>query len=410
MKSIALIGTLDTKGAELRFVRAAIEELGRRVLLIDVGTVASADDADISADEVAHAAGTTLAELQSANDRGRAVTAMCEGIARVVRDLYDKGSIEGVISLGGSAGTSIGTAAMRALPVGVPKVQVSTLASGDVSPYVGTKDVTLMYSVVDVAGVNRISRQIFRNAAGAICGMAEAREATEATDDKPIVVASMFGVTTPCVTRAREVLEAAGFEVLVFHATGSGGRAMEGLIRDGLVDGVLDVTTTEWCDELVGGVLSAGPTRLDAAAERGVPQVVSVGALDMVNFGPRETVPSKFADRKFYIHNPTVTLMRTTSEEMAELGGIIAGKVSRSSGPVSFFIPRRGVSAIDIEGGPFHDPEADAACFEALRKNLSPKVQLDDLDLHLNDPAFAEAMANRLIESIRSGKPRSNPS
>lgn len=410
MKSIALIGTLDTKGDELRFVRAAIEELGRTVLLIDAGTSASADDADLSADEVARAAGTTLADLQSANDRGGAVTAMCEGIARVVRDLYDQGRIEGVLSLGGSAGTSIGTAAMRALPVGVPKVQVSTLASGDVSPYVGIKDVTLMYSVVDVAGVNRISRQIFRNAAGAICGMAAAREAAEAVDDKPIVVASMFGVTTPCVTRAREVLEAAGFEVLVFHATGSGGRAMEGLIRDGLVDGVLDVTTTEWCDELVGGVLSAGPTRLDAAAELGVPQVVSVGALDMVNFGPRETVPSKFADREFYIHNPTVTLMRTTSEEMAELGGIIAGKVSRSSGPISFFIPKRGVSAIDIEGGPFHDPAADSACFEALRKNLGPKVQLEDLDLHINDPAFAEAMANRLIESIRSGRPRSNPS
>lgn len=410
MKSIALIGTLDTKGDELRFVRAAIEELGRTVLLIDVGTSSSADDADLSADEVARAAGTSLEELQSANDRGRAVTAMCEGIAKVVRDLYDQGRIEGVLSLGGSAGTSIGTAAMRALPVGVPKVQVSTLASGDVSPYVGTKDVTLMYSVVDVAGVNRISRQIFRNAAGAICGMAAAREAAEAVDDKPIVVASMFGVTTPCVTRAREVLEAAGFEVLVFHATGSGGRAMEGLIRDGLVDGVLDVTTTEWCDELVGGVLSAGPTRLDAAAELGVPQVVSVGALDMVNFGPRETVPSKFADREFYIHNPTVTLMRTTSEEMAELGGIIAGKVSRSSGPISFFIPKRGVSAIDIEGGPFHDPAADSACFEALRKNLGPKVQLEDLDLHINDPAFAEAMANRLIESIRSGRPRSNPS
>lgn len=410
MKSIALIGTLDTKGAELRFVRAAIEALGRTVLLIDVGTSASADDADLSADQVARAAGTTLAELQSANDRGRAVTAMCVGIAKVVRDLYDLGRIEGVLSLGGSAGTSIGTAAMRALPVGVPKVQVSTLASGDVSPYVGTKDVTLMYSVVDVAGVNRISRQIFRNAAGAICGMAAARETAETAGDKPIVVASMFGVTTPCVTRAREVLEAAGFEVLVFHATGSGGRAMEGLIRDGLVDGVLDVTTTEWCDELVGGVLSAGPTRLDAAAEMGVPQVVSVGALDMVNFGPRETVPSKFADRNFYIHNPTVTLMRTTAGEMAELGGIIAGKVSRSSGPVSFFIPKRGVSAIDIEGGPFHDPAADSACFEALRRNLSPKVQLEDLDLHINDPAFAEAMANRLIESIRSGKPRSNPS
>ncbi len=398
MKPIALIGTLDTKGAEIRYVKGVIESQGCSVFLIDTGTLSSSNDAAVSASEIAIAAGTTIEALRAEGDRGKSVTAMCDGIANIVRDLYDQGKISGVLSLGGSAGTSIGTAAMRSLPVGVPKVQVSTLASGDTSPYVGTKDVTLMYSVVDVAGLNRISRQIFRNAAGAICGMVTARETAETHRDKRIIAATMFGVTTPCVTRAREVLEEAGYEVLVFHATGSGGRAMEGLIRDGLIDGVLDVTTTEWCDELVGGVLTAGPTRLEAAAERGIPQVVSVGALDMVNFGPRETVPEKFNDRHFYIHNPTVTLMRTTEEEMKRLGEIVAGKVSKSKGPTAFFIPQKGVSAIDKDGGPFHDPAADAVCFDALRSNLASNVTLHDLDHHVNDDAFAEAMANKLVE------------
>jgi len=402
MKSIALIGTLDTKGAEIRYVQGVIESQGCSVFLIDTGTLSSSQDAPITASEIARAAGTTIEALRAEKDRGKSVTVMCEGIAKVVRRLFDEGKISGVISLGGSAGTSIGTAAMRSLPVGVPKVQVSTLASGDTSPYVGTKDVTLMYSVVDVAGLNRISREIFRNAAGAICGMVKAREIPEEVRDKPIVAATMFGVTTPCVTRARQVLEEAGYEVLVFHATGSGGRAMEGLIRDGLVEGVLDVTTTEWCDELVGGVLTAGPSRLDAAAEMGIPQVVSVGALDMVNFGPRETVPARFEGRNFYVHNPTVTLMRTTKDEMKELGSIIAKKVSASKGPAAFFIPQKGVSAIDIDGGPFHDPEADRACFDSLRSEMGSNVALEDLDYHINDEAFAEAMAKKLIELMRN--------
>ncbi|MCB9781339.1 MAG: Tm-1-like ATP-binding domain-containing protein [Candidatus Omnitrophica bacterium] len=402
MKPIALIGTLDTKGPEIRYVQGVIESQGCSVLLIDTGTLSSAEEAAITAKEIADAAGTTIEALREEGDRGKSVSAMCEGIAKIVRGLHDEGKISGVLSLGGSAGTSIGTAAMRALPVGVPKVQVSTLASGNTSPYVGTKDVTLMYSVVDVAGLNRISREIFRNAAGAICGMVKARETAEAIQDKPIVAATMFGVTTPCVTRAREVLEEAGYEVLVFHATGSGGRAMEDLIRDGLIDGVLDVTTTEWCDELVGGVLTAGPTRLEAAAELGIPQVVSVGALDMVNFGPRELVPEKFEGRNFYIHNPTVTLMRTTQEEMKELGEIIAKKVSNTKGPAAFFIPKQGVSAIDKEGGPFHDTNADEACFESIRSNLGSNVELQDLDQHINDEAFAEAMAKKLIALMKT--------
>jgi uncharacterized protein (UPF0261 family) len=283
---------------------------------------------------------------------------------------------------------------------------VSTMTSGNVAPYVGVKDITMMYSVVDVAGLNRVSRQVFRNAAGAICGMVKAAETVEAVEEKPVIAATMFGVTTACVTRAREVLEKAGCEVLVFHATGSGGRAMEALIRDGLVDGVLDVTTTEWCDELVGGILSAGPERLDAAAQAGIPQVVSLGALDMVNFGAKETVPSQFAGRNLYVHNPTVTLMRTTAQEMAELGKIIAKKVSVAQGPSAVFVPKKGVSAIDAAGQPFYDAEADRACFESLAKNLDGKVERREMDNHINDPEFAEAMANRLLELMEAAGKR----
>jgi uncharacterized protein (UPF0261 family) len=402
MKPVAIVGTFDTKGTELEYVAGAIEAQGLSVFRIDTGTIRSLEHAQITSEDIAQAAGTTLESLQTEKDRGKSVSAMSAGIGKVVRGLYDSGKISGVLSLGGSAGTTIGTAAMRALPVGIPKVMVSTMASGDVGPYVGVKDIVMMYSVVDVAGLNRVSRKVFRNAAGAICGMVKAAEGIQAETERPIVAATMFGVTTPCVTRAREVLEEAGYEVLVFHATGSGGRAMESLIEDGEIDGVLDITTTEWCDELVGGVLSAGPTRLEAAAKAGIPQVVSVGALDMVNFGPRETVPARFENRNLYIHNPTVTLMRTSKEEMSELGRILADKVSQARGPCAVFIPRKGVSAIDTKGGPFWDAEADSACFEALRSNLSGNIEVHDLENHVNDNAFAEAMAKRLIEMLEA--------
>jgi uncharacterized protein (UPF0261 family) len=272
---------------------------------------------------------------------------------------------------------------------------VSTMASGNVAPYVDVKDITMMYSVVDVAGLNRISRRIFANAAGAISGMVE--QAVPAAVDKPLITATMFGVTTPCVTLFRESMEAKGYEVLVFHATGSGGRAMEALIADGFITGVADISTTEWCDELVGGVLAAGPARLDAAAAKGVPQVVSLGALDMVNFGPWDTVPAQFKSRTLYKHNTTVTLMRTTAEECAELGRIIAGKLNKTTGPTALFVPLKGVSMIDAEGQPFHAPEADQALFAALRQHLDrSKVELVELDCHINDPEFADAMANGL--------------
>jgi len=281
----------------------------------------------------------------------------------------------------------------------VPKLMVSTVASGDTRPYVGAVDVTMMYSVVDIAGVNRVSARIMANAAGAIAGMVKAEVPTLA--EKPLVGASMFGVTTPCVTRARERLEELGYEVLVFHATGAGGQSLEALVRGGFLAGVLDATTTELADELVGGVLSAGPDRLEAAGAAGVPQVVSLGALDMVNFGPRETVPAQFEERNLYVHNPTVTLMRTTPEECAELGRTIGRKLSAATGPTVLFVPLRGVSMIAVEGQPFHDAEADAALLAGLHETLSPEVEVHELDTDVNDPEFADAMADRLDELIR---------
>jgi uncharacterized protein (UPF0261 family) len=326
------------------------------------------------------------------------VTAMAQGAERVVAQLHRDGRLDGILALGGSGGSSIATQAMRALPVGVPKLMVSTVASGDTRPYVGAVDVTMMYSVVDISGVNRVSARIMANAAGAIAGMvgAEVPQLTE----KPLIGASMFGVTTPCVTRARERLEELGYEVLVFHATGAGGQSMEALARGGFLVGVLDTTTTELADELVGGVLSAGPDRLEAAGAAAVPQVVSLGALDMVNFGPRETVPPKFEGRNLYVHNPTITLMRTTPEECGELGRQIGRKLSGAQGPTVLFVPLKGVSMIDVEGQPFYDADADAALFAGLHETLADTVEVHEVDTDINDPVFAVAMADRLHELI----------
>jgi uncharacterized protein (UPF0261 family) len=269
------------------------------------------------------------------------------------------------------------------------------MASGDTSPYVDVRDITMMYPVVDIAGLNPLSRRILANAAGAVAGMVEEKAPAE-EGGRPLVAATMFGVTTPCVTAVRERLERKGYDVLVFHATGSGGRAMEGLIEDGYFRGVVDVTTTEWCDEVVGGVLTAGPDRLSAAGRRGIPQVVSVGALDMVNFGPPETVPAKFRGRRLYRHNPSVTLMRTSPEECEEIGRRIAGQLTRAQGPTVLMLPLRGVSMIDAPGQPFHDPEADAALFASLRKHAGINVEIVEIDAHINDPEFASALAGRM--------------
>ncbi|HVU44782.1 MAG TPA: Tm-1-like ATP-binding domain-containing protein [Terracidiphilus sp.] len=399
-KTVALIGTFDTKGEEFRFLRDRIESAGLRTLMIDVGVLGSAAyQADISQADVAAAANENLAALRAERDRGRSVAAMAAGAKAILLRLFEQGVIHGVVSLGGSAGTTIASAAMRALPFGFPKLIVSTLASGDIKPYVGTSDICMMPSVLDIAGLNHVSRRIIGNAAAAICGMVIA-EAAVALNQKHAIAATMFGVTTPCVTAARHVLEERGFEVLVFHATGTGGQAMEQLIEDGAFRAVLDVTTTELADELVGGVMSAGPGRLEAAGRKGIPQVVCPGAIDMVNFGPLETVPAQFRTRNLYIHNPSVTLMRTTSEECAEIARITATRLNRASGPVTFVIPLQGVSAIDRIGGPFYSPEALDAYRRALKASLSSDIRVVELDAHINDEGFAVAAAELLIESL----------
>ena len=401
MATIALVGTLDTKGREYAFLRERLRESGVDVLIIDAGINEPIGlEADVSREEVARAAGADAAALAAAGDRGAAVTAMAAGAEAIVRELYAARRFDGILALGGSGGSSIAAPAMRALPVGVPKLLVSTVASGDTRPYVGAVDVTMMYSVVDISGVNTVSARIMANAAGAIAGMVKATVPTAA--GKPLVAATMFGVTTPCVTTARERLEELGYEVLVFHATGAGGQSMEALAKDGFLAGVLDVTTTELADELVGGVLSAGPDRLEAAGAAGVPQVVSLGALDMVNFGPRESVPPQFDDRNLYVHNPTVTLMRTTPEECAELGRTIGRKLSEATGPTVLFIPHGGVSMIATPGQPFHDAAADEALVAGLRETLGDSVEVHERSEDVNDPAFATAMADRLHELIQA--------
>lgn len=396
MAKIAVLGTLDTKGAEHGFVADLIRQRGHAVILIDTGTAAPPTvTPDITREEVAASGGVDLAALVAKQDRGEAVTAMAGASAALLSKLVAEGKIDGVISLGGGGGTAIGTAAMRALPLGFPKLMVSTLAAGNVAPYVGTKDIVMFPSIVDVSGINRISRLLLTRAAGAICGMVESQP--QAGEDRPLIAASMFGNTTECVNAAKAQLEDAGYEVLVFHSTGTGGRIMESLIESGLISGVLDVTTTEWADELVGGILGAGPTRLEAAGKAGLPTIVTPGCLDMVNFGERATVPAKFEGRTFYQHNPQVTLMRTTPEECAELGRILAEKVNAYTGPVTVLLPTKAISIISAGGQPFHDPAADQALFDAIKAHLKPGVPLVELDCAINDPEFAAACAGELL-------------
>ena len=403
MVTVVLVGTLDTKGVEYGFLRDRLRGHGVETILVDAGTLGLPKaEPDVSREEVAGAADADVVELAERGDRGAAIRVMARGAGEVLKRLHAEGRLDGIMGLGGSGGSSLVTSAMRELPVGVPKLMVSTVASGDTRPYVGESDVTMMYSVVDIAGLNRVSRRILTNAAGAIAGMAKA-EPPEAGEERPLVGARMFGVTTPAVEAARERLEELGYEVLVFHATGAGGRSMEALMRGGFVTASLDISTTELADDLVGGVLSAGPDRLEAAGSLGIPQVVSLGALDMVNFGPPETVPKEFEGRTFYEHNPTVTLMRTTPEECAELGRRIARKLNAATGPVALFVPLGGVSLIDAEGQPFHDPEADRALFDALRENLDESVvEVREMEEDINDPKFARAMAERLHEHYQT--------
>ncbi|MBM7785296.1 Tm-1-like ATP-binding domain-containing protein [Tenggerimyces flavus] len=404
MPTVALVGTLDTKGTEYEFVRDRLHQAGVDTIVVDTGVLGEPGfAADITRREVAKQAGEDVWQLADANDRGRAVTAMANGAAKVLQQLDRDGKIDGALALGGTGGTSIAAQAFRQLPLGMPKLIVSTAASGDTRAYVGETDLVLMPSITDVAGVNRLSARILANAAAAIAGMVST-PAPQTNDDRQLLAASMFGVTTPAVTTAKAHLETLDYEVLVFHMTGVGGRTLESLANDGWLAGVLDLTTTELADELVGGVFSAGPERLTAAASRGIPQVVSVGALDMVNFGPRETVPAEFEGRNLYVHNPSVTLMRTTPEECAELGKRLATRVSTTTGKATVFLPLAGVSAIATEGGPFYDKAADDALFDAIRANLDrDKVELIELDLAINDPQFAIAMADRLHEYVTAG-------
>ena len=398
MKTIAIAGTFDTKGEEFLFAKTLVEKLGMRPYMIHTGVYAPAFRPDVTNDEVAAAAGYSIREIAERGDRALATAALSEGMRILVPRLYRQGVFDGIVSFGGSGGTALVTPAMRALPIGVPKVMVSTMASGDVSAYVGESDIVMIPSVVDVAGLNRISRKIFRNAVCAAAGMAgEACLVEESGEEKPLIGATMFGVTTPCVKCAKEFLEKRGFEVLVFHANGSGGRTMESLIGQGYFAGILDLTTTEWCDEVAGGVMSAGPDRCGAAILAKMPQVVSVGACDMVDFGPIDTVPERFAGRNLYRHNPAVTLMRTTVEENIEIGRRLAAVWNRTEVPMELLLPLKGVSMIDAVGQPFDGPAERAALFCTLKEEVrNPLVRITELDCHINDTLFAETAARKL--------------
>ncbi|MFJ3923131.1 Tm-1-like ATP-binding domain-containing protein [Streptomyces sp. NPDC090022] len=410
MTNVVLVGTLDTKGVEYGWLRERLLRAGVEVILVDTGIMGEPRvPADVPREVVARAAGTELSELRAAADRGAAVTTMAQGAEETLLRLHAEGRLHGVLAIGGSGGTSIATRAMRALPLGVPKVMVSSMASGDVAKYVGSSDITMMYSVVDIAGINTISAPVLANAADAVAGMAkgfsrasrEIRLAQLGTGARPLIAASMAGVTTVGVDAARERLTELGYEVLVFHVSGTGGRTLESLAGQRVFTGVLDLTLSEIADELCGGILSAGPDRLTAAGRAGIPQVVSLGALDMVKFGPLETLPEQARHRRVRVHNPSITVIRTTETECAELGRVVASKLKGATGPTAVCVPKRGLSTLGAPGGPYHDPAADRALFSALREGLRGSgARLYDYDTHINDPAFGRAAADRLHAMI----------
>ncbi|MGA9596099.1 MAG: Tm-1-like ATP-binding domain-containing protein [Acidimicrobiia bacterium] len=406
MATVALLGTLDTKGEEYAYMRARVEQAGSAVLMINAGVMADPDyRVDFTRADVAAAAGSDLGELTAA-DRGRAVAIQARGAAAIVRELFVADRVQGLLGMGGSGGSSIVSTAMRQLPIGVPKLLVSTMASGDTSPYVDISDVTMMYPVVDLAGINQLSARILANAAAAISGMARGYEAYHRSDSgRPLVGATMYGTTTTCVDAAREWLEEHGYEVLVFHATGPGGRSMEALMESGHITAALDVTTAELMGEIAGGTMTAGPDRLETAGKLGLPQVVAPGGTDQIAFRPPSAVPADFRERHSYEHNHAITLVRSNAEEMASFGRLIAGKLNRATGPVAVFVPLRGFSEYDAPGGVFCDPVADQALIEALRNHLDRKVERIEMDTHINDPEFAVAMARKLDELYHSWGP-----
>ncbi|AID32607.1 uncharacterized protein (UPF0261 family) [Mesorhizobium sp. USDA 4775] len=397
MKRIYVVGTADTKGEELAFLADAIAATGAHVCRVDVGTRDATIPVDIAAKEIAGHHPRGHAAVLGGDDRGAAVAAMGVAFTRFVQSRND---IAAVIGIGGGGGTSIITAGMRALPLGLPKIMVSTLASGDTAPYVDVSDIIMMPSVTDMAGLNRLSRVVLHNAAQAIAGMA----ATPAPppDGKPSIGLTMFGVTTPCVTAIADQLRTA-YDCMVFHATGTGGRSMEKLADSGLLSGVIDITTTEVCDLLFGGVLPATEDRFGAIARRKLPYVGSVGALDMVNFWAPSTIPERYSGRLFYEHNPNVTLMRTTADECHQIGEWIGARLALCEGPLHFLIPEKGVSALDIEGGTFFDPQADAVLFDAIERTIRPNAnrRVTRLPLHINDPEFARAAVAAFLDIAR---------
>ena len=396
-KTVVIVGALDTKGQDFAFVTNLLEQQGLQTLVVDFGVMGQPAFAPaIDRAAVARAGGQDLAYLAQGDRKDEAMKVMAAGLTRVVRDLYAAGKLDGMLGMGGSGGTSIATAAMRALPVGVPKVMVSTVGGGDVSAYTGGKDIVFIPSIVDVAGLNRLSVAIYTNAAGALAGMVKLEKAPSRAE-KPLIVASMFGNTTTCVNHAKSIVEAAGYEVLVFHATGTGGRTMEGLIADGYPVGALDITTTELADEVCGGVFSAGPERCLAAARAGLPTVLVPGCVDMANFGGIDTVPEKYRGRNLYQWNPNVTLLRTDAAENTRMGEMLAAAANAATGPVAFVLPLRGVSMLDSEGGQFWDPAADRACFDAIKQNLKPGIPVYELDVNINAPAFSQAVAETLL-------------
>ena len=403
-KTILLIGAFDTKGTDYDFVRSEIAGRGHSVLTVNFGVLGSTDlfPVDVEASEVASAGGGSLGDLRASRDRGEAMKVMTAGAGVIAARLHREGRFDGVIGLGGSGGSTVVTSAMRALPLGVPKLCVSTVASGDTSAYVGIKDVTLMPSVVDVAGLNRVSRIIYARAAGAICGMVEAEPETGGDGDRPVIAASMFGNTTECVEACVEALSAHGYEVLVFHATGTGGKTMESLVDEGLVDAVLDITTTEWADTVCGGCFDAGEDRLSAPGRRGIPHLIVPGCVDMANFHGIETVPSHYRDsgRNLYEWNPSVTLLRTNVEENRRMGAAFAGKANQAKGPVAFLLPLKGVSILDGEGQPFCDREADFAMFEAIRSGLRKDLPVHELDANINDAEFSARAVELMLGLI----------
>ena len=399
-KTVVIVGSLDTKGDEFAFIKDLIEAEGLNTLVVDFGVMGEPTlEPDITRDELTKAGGGDLAYLGSGQHKDEAMQVMAAGLAVVVRQLYDEGKLDGIISMGGSGNTGIATSGMRALPVGVPKVMVSTLGGGDVGAYTGTRDITFMPSIVDVAGINRISQMIYANAAGAVAGMVKMAAPT-AGEEKPLVTASMFGNSTACVDRARRVMEEQGYEVMVFHATGTGGKMMESLISDGYIDGSLDITTTELADEVCGGVLSAGPERGMAASRAGIPAVLVPGCVDMANFWGIDTVPEQYQDRNLYAWNPNVTLMRTNVEENLKMGELIAAAANAATAPVAILLPLKGVSQLDSEGGQFWDPEADQACYDAIKNNLKPGIQVIEMDYNINDPEFADRCAEVLLDML----------